>query len=75
MRSKHFVTELLTLRAGAAFAPEPEKCQLWVILEGDGTIGGETFRQGEVWLSPDTGEQPAIRAEGGARLLRTYVPR
>ena len=74
-RSKHFVTELLTLRAGAALTPAPEECQLWIVLEGGGTIGGETFRQGEVWLSPETGEQPAIRAGRGARLLRTYVPR
>jgi mannose-6-phosphate isomerase len=74
VRSKHFVTELATLRAGAALTPAPEECQLWMVLEGAGTIGGEKFRQGEVWLSPETGEQPAIRAESGARLLRTYVP-
>jgi mannose-6-phosphate isomerase len=74
VRAKHFVTELVTLPAGAALAPSVEECQLWIVLEGDGTFGGEAFRRGEVWLFPEAGEQPAIHAGSGARLLRTYVP-
>ena len=73
-RSKHFVTELVRLKAGQCFVPPPEKCQLWICLEGRGTIGAEAFRAGEVWLLPDEGEQAAIRADGAARFLRTWVP-
>ena len=74
VRSKHFVTEMVRLPAGAVFTPGPENCQLWIVLEGAGTLGGEAFRRSEVWLLPETGEQPGIRAGSAARFLRTYVP-
>jgi mannose-6-phosphate isomerase len=72
VRCRHFVTESVALSAGAELRPEPEECQLWIVLEGQGTIGGQPFRQGEVWLLPD---RSAIRAGTAARFLRTYVPR
>ena len=74
VRSKHFVTESVALKAGSGLTPEPESCQLWIVLEGTGTIGGETFRRGEVWLQPESGEQPSISATSGSRFLRTYAP-
>jgi mannose-6-phosphate isomerase len=74
VRSRHFVTELVRLDAGAQFAPEALTCQLWICLAGQGMIGGEPFRPGEVWLLPDAGEQPSIRATTAARWLRTWVP-
>jgi mannose-6-phosphate isomerase len=74
VRSKHFVTELVRLKASERLVPPAEKCQLWICLEGRGTIGGESFQQGEVWLLPDEGEQTAIVADGAARFLRTWVP-
>lgn len=72
VRSKHFVTELVRLNAGEAFTPDPRNCQLWICIEGSGTIGGEAVAAGEVWLLPETGEQPEVR--GAARFLRTYSP-
>ncbi len=75
VRSKHFVTELVRLKAGTACTPAPEECQLWISVEGRGTIGGEAFQTGEVWLLPLTVEQPTVCAETDARFLRTYVPR
>jgi mannose-6-phosphate isomerase len=75
VRSRHFVTELLRLDAGTSFQPQAENCQLWICLSGHGTIGGEPFRAGEVWLLPDEGGQPAVGAHGQARFLRTWVPR
>lgn len=75
VRCAHFVTELARLGPGERVAPEAEKCQLWIAVEGRGTIGGEPWRAGEVWLLPQLGEQPEIRAETASRLLRTYVPR
>jgi mannose-6-phosphate isomerase len=65
VRSKHFVTELVQV---GQFAP----CQLWICVEGSGTIGGEAVRAGEVWLLPEAGEQPVVR--GPARFLRTWAP-
>jgi mannose-6-phosphate isomerase len=74
VRSTHFVTESVTLQAGDVLTPAPRECQLWIVLEGAGTFDGEPFRQREVWLFPETGEQPAIRARSAARFLRTYAP-
>lgn len=74
VRSKHFVTELVSLAPGQRLTPQPEQCQLWIAIEGAGTIGDEPFGAGEVWLMPDEGPQPAVASPDGARLLRTYVP-
>jgi mannose-6-phosphate isomerase len=71
--SSHFVTEMVRLEPGEEFTPSAEKCQLWICIQGVGAIGEEPVRAGEVWLLPETGDQPAIRGEG-ARFLRTYVP-
>ena len=69
VRSKHFVTELVKV---GRFTPSAEKCQLWICVEGEGTIGAEPVRVGEVWLLPEEGEQPAVR--GDAKFLRTWAP-
>jgi mannose-6-phosphate isomerase len=74
VRSKHFVTELVRLKAGGRFVPPPEKCQLWICLEGRGAIGAQAFQAGEVWLLPDEGGQAAIAADRASRFLRTWVP-
>jgi mannose-6-phosphate isomerase len=74
VRSKHFVTEHVRLAPSATHTPSAEQCQLWICVEGSGQIGGEAVRAGEVWLLPETGEQPVVRAETPARFLRTYVP-
>jgi mannose-6-phosphate isomerase len=74
VRSKYFVTEPVQLSSGEERTPEPQRCHLWICLQGCGTIGGEPFRQGEVWLMPQTGEQPLIQADAPAQFLRTYAP-
>jgi mannose-6-phosphate isomerase len=74
VRSKHFVTEFVRLSAGAEIRPEPRACQLWIVVEGGGAIGGQPFRQGDVWLLPEDGPC-AIAARTAARFLRTYAPR
>jgi mannose-6-phosphate isomerase len=71
--SKHFVTEMVRLAAGEEFTPSPEKCQLWICTAGAASIGAESVHAGEVWLLPETGEQPVVRGDN-ARFLRTYVP-
>ena len=74
VRARHFVTELVRLEPGAIEAPEAHACQLWIAIEGSGTIGSHAYRRGEVWLLPEAGAQPAVRASQPSRFLRTWVP-
>jgi len=69
---KHFVTDAVDLEADEQFQPSQEVCQLWICIAGKGSIGEEAVQAGEVWLLPESGEQPLVR--GPARFLRTYVP-
>jgi mannose-6-phosphate isomerase len=73
-RSRHFVTEMVRLKAGGRFVPARKKCHLWICLEGRGTLGSESFRPGEVWWLPDEGAPPALVADEASRFLRTWVP-
>jgi mannose-6-phosphate isomerase len=73
VRSKHFVTEAVRLAAGQEHQPSAEPCQLWICLQGHGSIGDQAIRPGEVWLLPATGAQPSVKAETGMRFLRTHV--
>jgi mannose-6-phosphate isomerase len=75
VRDPHFVTELVRLAPDATEFPEPHQCQLWIALEGRGTIGAQPYRPGEVWLVPEKGGQPTIHADSASRFLRTWVPR
>ncbi len=74
VRDRHFITELVRLGAGAAETPEPHGCQLWIAIEGSGTIGGEAYRRGDVWLLPETGVQPEVKANEPSRFLGTWAP-
>jgi mannose-6-phosphate isomerase len=71
VRARHFVTERICLGAGERRAAERRNCHLWIVLEGVGTISGQAYRRGEVWLLPD---QPEIRAHEESTFLRTWVP-
>lgn len=75
VRSKHFVTERCCLSEGEERTPEARDCQLWIVLEGRGSFGGQPYGRGEVWLLPESGEQPSIRAAEPSRFLRTWTPR
>lgn len=74
VRCRYFVTELVRLHAGEEYTPPQEECQIWIVLEGEGEIGGERYALGDAWLWPDEGEQAAIRATSSGRFLRTWVP-
>ena len=74
VRCPYFVTSAVCMAPGGELMPSARRCQLWICLEGAGSIGGNPFRQGEVWLLPEAGPQPSIRATGPARFLQTYVP-
>jgi mannose-6-phosphate isomerase len=66
VKGQYFETEKLTV-AGAREVPEGYA----VILEGDGTIDGEPFRQGTVWEVEGTA---TAQADTPATLLTTRVP-
>ena len=72
VRSKHFVTEPVELPAGTEIAVEDRECHLWICLEGRGTVDGQPYGLGEVWLLE---EDATVRAESPSRFLRTYAPR
>jgi mannose-6-phosphate isomerase len=74
VRCRHFVTERVSLEPGTSQTPEPQVCQLWICVGGSGTIGGQAFQPSEVWWMPESGEQPAVSADGSSVFLRTYVP-
>jgi mannose-6-phosphate isomerase len=74
VRCQQFVTEKWWLEAGTTRRPEPQVCQLWICIEGRGTMNGAPFQCGEVWLMPEDGTRPAITAGTRAVFLRTYVP-
>ena len=74
VRCKHFVTEVVRLKEGDSFAPAPEKSQLWICLSGVGGIADQGYQPGEVWLLPESGEQPAIVPDYDSEFLRTWVP-
>jgi mannose-6-phosphate isomerase len=74
VRDRHFITELVRLGAGDSEMPEAHNCQLWIAIEGTGTIGAEPYRRGDVWLFPDEGAQPEVQAAEPSRFLRTWVP-
>ena len=72
VRSRHFVTEPVSLAAGEEHRASEQNCHLWICLEGEGSIAGREFRRGQVWLL--IGGGATIRAERPAKFLRTYVP-
>jgi mannose-6-phosphate isomerase len=75
VRCPYFITEIVTLPAGASLTPPAEKCQVWICLEGTGSIGTEPYSPGDAWLLPESGLQPLTAAANPGRFLRTWAPR
>ena len=74
VRAKHFVTQQVSLRRGERRVPEAQKCQLWIALAGAGNIGRGKYHRSDVWLLPESGEQPEIEAGEDSVFLRTWAP-
>jgi mannose-6-phosphate isomerase len=74
VRCGHFITEIVQMASEESQIPEQRICQLWVTIEGSGRIGNQTYKRSDVWLLPEQGAQPEIRAATASRFLRTYVP-
>jgi mannose-6-phosphate isomerase len=71
VRSKHFVTEPVSIAAGERVEAEDRRCHLWFCIDGAGDIEGAPFARGDVWLLEG---RPAIEARTATRFLRTYAP-
>ncbi len=65
--SEHFATEKIDIDAGRPVDAGPD-CLL-VVTAGEGTIGSEGFRQGEVWRIPG-GASATVAARNAATILR-----
>jgi mannose-6-phosphate isomerase len=74
VRSKYFVTESVRLARGERYASPPHHCQLWICLEGSGSIEEAAVKAGDVWLIPESPARPAMVATTPMRFLQTYVP-
>jgi mannose-6-phosphate isomerase len=68
----YFRTELLDV-SGSVLCESHAKETIYVILDGQGTIAGEPFQQGEAWEVPASATPVEISSEN-ARLLITCVP-
>jgi len=71
---KYFVTERISLDAGAQLEIQPRKCDLLIGLEGEGGACGESIAPGQVWLVPEEGGPACLTAAQPSLLLRSYVP-
>jgi hypothetical protein len=68
----HFVTELLPVAGELRYQPHAERDQVLIAIEGQGSIGGESFCAGDVFLAKAGGSSFSL--DGAARFLRTWAP-
>jgi mannose-6-phosphate isomerase len=71
VRSQHFVTELVSLEPGDLMVSTPEKCHLWICIDGRAAIDETECRAGEVWMLP---HRHVVTARLPSRFLRTWAP-
>ena len=69
------MTESLRPDGESPYVPESDRFHLLICLEGKGSIAGEAFAPGEVWLVPANADPFALRTTGPAHFLRTFPPR
>lgn len=70
----HFHTEKLILDRAQTIAPDPGRFELFIFLQGDGSIAAVPYRLGECWLA-EAGCAPfEIAPSSPTELLRTWVP-
>ncbi|HBY64770.1 MAG TPA: hypothetical protein DEH78_33545 [Solibacterales bacterium] len=67
--SAFFVTDRLNLDGEQRIEPAANGTDAWIAIEGTGTIAGEPFRPGEVFLADGP-----VTLQGRAVLLRTAAP-
>lgn len=73
-RCPHFATQELQIDRAMTYEPDPRRFHLLIAIEGEGQIGGEALRPGQVWHVSNAAESFRIEPDAAIRLLRTYVP-
>lgn len=71
---EHFITEVFTCTKPKNFSSFPDRYQLLVIEEGQGSLAGEPFSSGQLWRVPASSEPFTIEPDGPVKVLRTYLP-
>jgi mannose-6-phosphate isomerase len=70
----YFAVKEWTVENEVSVSPAAGRFELFIALEGSGTIGGQEFAGGQVWYAaPDTPPFP-VASLGRSRFLRAYVP-
>jgi mannose-6-phosphate isomerase len=69
----HFITERLEIRGSARYPALEDRSYLLIVIGGEGWLGSQAVRAGEVWHVPAGSDTLEIR--GDLSLLRTSVPR
>jgi mannose-6-phosphate isomerase len=71
----YFHTELARITLPLEYTPEAQRFHVLIFLSGLGTIGDQSFQEGQAWLVP-AGSQPFTITPVGdpVKFLRTWVP-
>lgn len=73
-RCPYFETESIQADRELAFPSDPQRFQVLIVLEGQGTLGDAPVRHGEAWMIPACSGTHLLRPESPMRLIRTAVP-
>ncbi len=71
---EYFVTDLYHWDKPVTYESPSERYHLLVILDGRGTIAGESFAPGHVWRVPSGSDPFPIEPATPSRILRSYPP-
>lgn len=72
--SEYFHTDRIECAASMEYPANLERFHLLIVMKGPGTIAGQPFNEGEVWLLPPAAPGFILQCDGGAEFLRTWAP-
>ena len=70
----YFAVERVRCAAAELYRPDPARVHVLIALEGSGTLGGQTYQAGDVFLIPASLGPLEWRAGEPSLALRAYVP-
>lgn len=72
--SEYFYTERMTFARSIDYEPDSGRFHILIVVSGRGTIGGEAFEAGDVWLVPAGGKRFELKCDGPMEVLRVSIP-
>jgi mannose-6-phosphate isomerase len=69
-----FCTERVPFAPSIDYQPDPGGFHILIVVSGRGTIGGDPFESGDVWLVPARGRRFELKSDDPGELLRSRVP-